>query len=232
MDLNINKYTRNQQRNVALKTSGNVDAIQKNFEILNEKIDYAAKQLNAWDFYRITQTISSEDEYQAKINALLPNTAAIVTSKLGKANIGDIFFKQSDYTVQQITAERGGIFYPSLISQVAGTNTYQISFTFLSSEPVSGEVSKAVGAEVTEPMSKITFTDLTSSSGANNYGEILIPSSGSVTSGHTKIGSYMPIFKSYNANNEEVYWDFTVSIDNNHFVINNIPSIVSYIIMK
>lgn len=229
MDLKINKYTKKQIRNETLQTSETPASLIYNFKLLEKKLDYAQKQLSAWDFLKISQVIGNDDEYQVKINLLLPNTSAVVTKKLSNANPGDIFFRNTDYSVQRIQAERGGIYYPQIIQRTGGS-TYQITYQFLPSEPTL-ETSETSAGATAEPAQQMIFTNI-SSSDPTSYAERKSPSSGSITFDTTINVNITPVFKSFTIQGEEVYWDLVYSVVNNKATINNIPSVIGYIIMR
>lgn len=240
MDLQINKYTKRQKRDQPLYGGADIHSLFRNFQLLEEKLNYAQKQLSAWDFLQIAQVIGNDEEYQVKLNLLLPNTSAIVTKKLSNADPGDIFFKNTDYSIQHISAERGGIYYPQQIVQIPNTRTYQLIYQFLPSEPTLNSSSTNIG-DIADPAQNMTFQIIDGAEALTYSERIEVEIGGShldsVTSDSREISGVVPVIKGFTGNDEEVYWDLVYTTDQDgFFMIGNehhpIPLIVNYIVLK
>lgn len=239
MDLNDIKINKNTKRIERYKTIYNdTSKIQKNFEILAEKVQYAQRQMTAWDFLKITQIVNSTEEFPVKVKNLGLNTAAIVNCRYSENMVtyapGDIIYRNADYTLTHIPAERGGIFYPQKI-KLQG-NSYEITYAFIASNPVDGtSTATHTGNEwnVTNPKTKIQFTGLTASEDGTTYGVVINGSPWAFAAQMIDNSSLVnPVFKSYNSNKEEVIWDLTWSISGNNIQVATPPNIVNFIVVK
>ena len=223
--------------------SGNYTAkwAQQDLEYLNEKLNRFSRQTSQWDLYKITEVIENKENYQAQINSLPPYSSAIVNSKFQtddneSLNKGDLVYKNIDGTTTHIAAERGGVFYPKKItkSSSSNSNTYDIVFQYVTSEPVSGndtEVSSSNNIwEVSgSPSQRIVFEDISVGASSVLYGNVFNPKTDTMS--FTKKDVF-PIIKMYNSDNEEVYCDYRLNISGSNYLIEGTPDIVTKIVVK
>lgn len=105
-----------------------------NISYLEQKIAATTKKITYWDLYKITSVLTDSNSFHSAINNLSPYSSLIVNTKgnTGKEdyNPGDIFVKHNDGTYEHISAERGGIFYPSQIIKEDETNNYNYTIKY------------------------------------------------------------------------------------------------------
>lgn len=123
------------------KLASSLDQFMANISYLEQKIAATTKRITYWDLYKITSVLTDSNSFHSAINNLSPYSSLIVNTKgsTGKEdyNPGDIFVKHNDGTYEHISAERGGIFYPSEITKSSGVknNTYTITYSYQAAAP-------------------------------------------------------------------------------------------------
>lgn len=216
---------------------------QQDLEYLNEKLNKFSRQTSQWDLYKITEVIENKENYQAQVNSLPPYSSAIINSKFQtddneSLNKGDLIYKNIDGTTTHIAAERGGVFYPQKITQQSSNagNTYDITFSYMTNEPVSGNDTEVSGSnnvwEVSsKPSQKIVFNNLSVEPPSDLYGHVFVDFKENPSFGNN---GFFPIIKMYNIDNEEIYCDYSVSLsaDGKNYIISSFPSIVNKIVVK
>lgn len=220
------------------QTKYNWQWAKQDLEFLNAKLTAVTRDVSVYDFYNITTVIQDINEYDIKVNNLLPGQSAIIgaesiTTSEAILSRGDIIFKLQDYSLQIVRGVRGGVFYPSKIQQTNGN--YTLKFTNTSITPEDGTAKLRVGgAELLTPMKEIYITGLTTTSNARYYNaKIMVPSINRQIS-FNQISQSVPVIKWYTSNSEEIYWDYalTADVDSNQYIIENIPSCISYAVIK
>lgn len=220
------------------QTKYNWQWAKQDLEFLNAKLTAVTRDVSVYDFYNITTVIQDINEYDIKVNNLLPGQSAIIgaesiTTSEAVLSRGDIIFKLQDYSLQIVRGVRGGVFYPSKIEQRNGS--YTLKFTNTSITPEDGTAELTVdGAELLTPMKEIDITGLTTTSNAHYYNaQIMVPSINRQIS-FNQISQSVPVIKWYTSNSEEIYWDYALTADvgSNQYIIENIPSCISYAVIK
>lgn len=221
------------------KEAAKVSEIQENLEFLDQKLELAQRKLSMFDFYQITTYVSNGNDYQTAVDKLEPNTSLVCTESFVANNKnfgrGDIVYKYENGSVEHIRAERAGIYAPVELAKGLDNN-YTIKYRYYSYEPTI-ESSIAEGG-VAKFAKEISFPIETISS-KGIYSEQQEVSSRTITfekvfstDGKTII---KPFIRFYNGKGEEVYWDYQL-IDNpdntNQYQINNIPGIVTTVLIK
>ena len=221
------------------KEAAKVSEIQENLEFLDQKLELAQRKLSMFDFYQIITYVSNGNDYQTAVDKLEPNTSLVCTESFVANNKnfgrGDIVYKYENGSVEHIRAERAGIYAPVELAKGLDNN-YTIKYRYYSYEPTI-ESSIAEGG-VAKFAKEISFPIETISS-KGIYSEQQEVSSRTITfekvfstDGKTII---KPFIRFYNGKGEEVYWDYQL-IDNpdntNQYQINNIPGIVTTVLIK
>lgn len=221
------------------KEVAKVSEIQENLEFLDQKLELAQRKLSMFDFYQITTYVSNGNDYQTAVDKLEPNTSLVCTESFVANNKnfgrGDIVYKYENGSVEHIRAERAGIYAPIELAKGLDNN-YTIKYRYYSYEPTI-ESSIAEGG-VAKFAKEISFSIETISS-KKIYSEQQEVNSKTITfkkvfstDGKTII---KPFIRFYDEWGEEVYWDYQL-IDNpdntNQYQINNIPGIVTTVLIK
>lgn len=209
--------------------------IQENLQFLDQKLELAQRKLSMFDFYQITTYVSNGSDYQTAVDKLEPNTSLVCTESFVANNKnfgrGDIVYKYENGSVEHIRAERAGIYAPIELAKGLDNN-YTIKYRYYSYEPTI-ENSIAEGG-VAKFAKEISFPiETTSSQQIYNIQEIVQPASRSIT--FNKKENIKPFIRFYNEKGEEVYWDYQLinNPDNtNQYQINNIPGIVTTVLIK
>lgn len=212
---------------------------KQDLEFLNAKLTAVTRDVSVYDFYNITTIIQDINEYDIKVNNLLPGQSAIVgaesiTTSEGVLTRGDIVFKLQDYSLQIVKGVRGGVFYPSKIEQPdENVANYILTFTNTSVTPADGATELRVGgAELLTPMKEIDIKGLAITGNTHYYNAIKTNNNGQIN--FDRISQSAPVIKWYTSNNEEIYWDYTLTenISSNKYIITDIPSCISYAVIK
>lgn len=209
--------------------------IQENLQFLDQKLELAQRKLSMFDFYQITTYVSNGSDYQTAVDKLEPNTSLVCTESFVANNKnfgrGDIVYKYENGSVEHIRAERAGIYAPIELAKGLDNN-YTIKYRYYSYEPTI-ENSIAEGG-VAKFAKEISFPiETTSSQQIYSIQEIVQPASRSIT--FNKKENIKPFIRFYNEKGEEVYWDYQLinNPDNtNQYQINNIPGIVTTVLIK
>lgn len=218
------------------KEAAKVSEIQANLEFLDQKLELAQRKLSMFDFYQITTYVSNGNDYQTAVDKLEPNTSLVCTESFVANNKnfgrGDIVYKYENGSVEHIRAERAGIYAPIALIKGLDSN-YTIKYKYYSYEPVK-ESSIAEGGKEADFAKEIIFPiETTSSQQIYSIQETVQPASRSIT--FNKKENIKPFIRFYNEKGEEVYWDYQL-IDNpnntNQYQINNIPGIVTTVLIK
>lgn len=222
------------------KDASEASKIQANLEFLDQKLELAQRKLSMFDFYKITTYVNNSNDYQTAVDKLEPNTSLVCTESFVANNKnfgrGDIVYKYENGSVEHIRAERAGIYAPIALIKSSDSN-YTIKYKYYSYEPVK-ESSIAEGGKEADFAKEIIFPIETISS-KKIYSEQQEVISRTITfkkvfsiDGETVI---KPFIRFYNEKGEEVYWDYQL-IDNpdntNQYQINNIPGIVTTVLIK
>lgn len=140
----INSDSWHNYDSMPVKEPANPIDFKRNIEYLYDKINLKTKTLSSWDLYKISAILNQSTDFNSAINKLLPHTALILNttvndSKYGVLNIGDLVLKTNDGKYEHISAERGGIFYPSSITKTYSDEeksySYQFNFQYNSVAP-------------------------------------------------------------------------------------------------
>lgn len=221
------------------KEAAKVSEIQANLEFLDQKLELAQRKLSMFDFYQITTYVSNGNDYQTAVDKLEPNTSLVCTESFVANNKnfgrGDIVYKYENGSVEHIRAERAGIYAPIELTKDSNSN-YNIKYRYYSYEPTiessiaEGGVAK-FAKEISFPIETISSKGIYSEQQEVSSGTITFKKAFS-TDGKTII---KPFVRFYNSIGEEVYWDYQL-IDNpdntNQYQINNIPGIVTTVLIK
>lgn len=213
--------------------------IQKNLEFLDQKLELAQRKLSMFDFYQITTYVSNGNDYQTAVDKLEPNTSLVCTESFVANNKnfgrGDIVYKYENGSVEHIRAERAGIYAPIELTKDSNSN-YNIKYRYYSYEPTENSSTAENGKA---KFAKEIIFPIQGTSSKGIYSEQQEVSGGTITfkkvfstDGKTII---KPFIRFYDEWGEEVYWDYQL-IDNpdntNQYQINNIPGIVTTVLIK
>ena len=142
---------------------------------LQKELSEVKKEITYLDVYNIVEVCEDKNTFSAKANSLAPNSAMVINTEPffyneKVYNTGDIVLKLATEEIVHIKAQTGGIFYPNKIVKDKTAGTYNISFAFSGTEPVTETATTNVNTEA--PLAKtITFTGLADSeSNTNVYG--------------------------------------------------------------
>lgn len=215
------------------KNAAAASAIQENLEFLDQKLELAQRKLSMFDFYQITTYVSNGNDYQTAVDKLEPNTSLVCTESFVANNKnfgrGDIVYKYENGSIEHIRAERAGIYVP--IELVKGSDSnYTIKYKYFSYEPTE-ESSIAVNGQATFAK-EINFPIETTSSQQIYSTQKTVPTSRTIT--FDKKENIKPFIRFYNSAGEEVYWDYKLVElhPDNLYQINNIPSIITDVLIK
>lgn len=221
------------------KEVAKVSEIQENLEFLDQKLELAQRKLSMFDFYQITTYVSNGNDYQTAVDKLEPNTSLVCTESFVANNKnfgrGDIVYKYENGSVEHIRAERAGIYAPIELTKDSNSN-YNIKYRYYSYEPTENSSTAENGKA---KFAKEIIFPIQGTSSKGIYSEQQEVSSGTITfkkvfstDGKTII---KPFIRFYDEWGEEVYWDYQL-IDNpdntNQYQINNIPGIVTTVLIK
>ena len=100
---NLKQYVKTSFQDYGLPSDGQgIDAyrIRDDINYLYQKIKDFSRETTQWDLYKITQVISSQEEFQSQINSLPPYSSAIIAAKFvgddgNNYNHGDLVYKTS-----------------------------------------------------------------------------------------------------------------------------------------
>lgn len=219
-------------------SKNNVDQheIRKDIDYLYEKVKNFSRETTQWDLYKITQVVTNQENFQSQINNLPPYSSAIITTQFIENNetyrAGDLVYKNLDNSTTHISAERGGVFYPSKITQSVGNNI-DVHFSYMTTEP-SEDTTLTVNSsnkiwEITNiPKSKtLKYSDLVQNQSTTVYGH-----TNPKNNQFTAVENVFPIIKLYNDQNEEIYGDFSLNLTAGTYTISNLPSIATKVVVK
>lgn len=221
------------------KEAAKVSEIQANLEFLDQKLELAQRKLSMFDFYQITTYISNGNDYQTAVDKLEPNTSLVCTESFVANNKnfgrGDIVYKYENGSVEHIRAERAGIYAPAELAKGLDNN-YTIKYRYYSYEPT---IESSIAEDGVAKFAKEINFPIETTSSKKIYSEQQEVNSRTITfkkvfstDGKTII---KPFIRFYDEWGEEVYWDYQL-IDNpdntNQYQINNIPGIVTTVLIK
>lgn len=106
------------------------ERIINDIKYLDKKIDYNANEWKAWDLLNIIDSCSSDSEIDNKIANLAPNTGLVINGTLSRYNRGDIIFKKGDGSIILVPSESQGLYFPTSIKKIVGSETYSITFAY------------------------------------------------------------------------------------------------------
>lgn len=177
-----NLYTTYSGYGLPYPDAGSIQNIQSNIEALYAKMAQCTRKISYFDLYKITTIVNQASELSSQINALAPYTSLIINTPIEtgdgvRYNIGDLVVKNNDGSHDIIEAQRGGIFYPQKITKVNTDDknySYDISFSYQSSAPSSGEVKISPTNNVWEVknnqyVEKLTFQNIGSGAVGSPY---------------------------------------------------------------
>lgn len=161
--------------------------IMENINYLYNKMKQCTRNVTYFDLYKINTIITQDSEFEAQVNALEPYTTAIINANITTAtdiySPGDMIVKNIDGTTSTIFAQRGGIFYPKMVTKTDDLNTnnftYDFSFAFQSAAPTADTSSEAMKDEETSTSTwtadyaaEIIFKELKSGTPASPYNQV------------------------------------------------------------
>lgn len=183
--MNLLKYKDFHDYGLPHNKADNPIKIMENINYLYNKVKQCTRNVTYFDLYKINTIIIQDSEFEAQVNALEPYTTAIINANITTANEiyspGDMIVKNIDGTTSTIFAQRGGIFYPKIVTKtdVLNTNnfTYDFSFAFQSAAPAVNTSAVATKDEATSTWTtdyaaKITFNGLKSGIPASPYNRV------------------------------------------------------------
>ena len=218
---------------------------QQDIDHLYKKIKDFSRETTQWDLYKITQVVTNQENFQSQVNNLPPYSSAIITTQFIENNetyrAGDLVYKNLDNSTTHISAERGGVFYPSKIMQTvqntqgteSASNNVDIYFSYMTTEPSEDTIRSITPDsntwEITDiPRSKtLKYSQLVQNIPTTVYGHVN-PKNNTFDA----VEGIFPIIKLYNSNNEEVYGDFSLNLSAGKYIISNLPSIVTKVVVK
>lgn len=84
-----------------------------NFNILDNKVNYATRQLDYYDLYKFVGSVDSMDSYRVAYAKLANNRALAVVDNFDKFKAGDIILKNDFGEPIHIPTKQAGIFIPT-----------------------------------------------------------------------------------------------------------------------
>ena len=220
----------------------NLEDFRTNLDFVNNKLDYVQRHLTYYDIYNITATVSKASDFDATWASLLPNSALVInTTGLNNYNRGDVLIKDTTGEQIYVPAQQGGLYFPSSLKKDG--ESYELTYSYSAKTPTQGTSNTALlGETLTAPAHTITFEGL-EDSGSNpasyiyGYEESIQNKTLTIQLAKSKIPQYLnqnipPIIKRFNAANEEVLWEYTVTLGTETWTINDIPSIIAKAVIK
>ena len=261
-----NNYFTNQYHDYGLlpyPNANNPEQFLSNINFLQEKITATTRELTYWDLYRISNILSDPNNFQGAVNDLLPYTSLVINTKItGDTDYspGDIIIKNPDGSIEKITAERGGIFWPKIIqrSSQEGNYNYSFEFAYSATPPTTTEKQYISNVDNTwdasdKYSSSLIFQNLTGSSVGSPYNQYQVNNISNTTpitaatraDGTTPIEPVVKFFIATQNDElgvteyEEVYCDFKLTYDDDsepkQYKIEfspNKPSIINKMVVK
>jgi hypothetical protein len=166
--------------------------------------------------------VTSSDNYQSKINTLLPNTSIVVntTFTLGGEvyNRGDIVYKKENGEEIHIHSQSGGIYEPSIVKSESENNNVSINYIYsdvISSEPITATFNiNSAGSTYTQ-YNKIDGTEISDFIKKTDNGTILTTVYKITYTLNNTINDLKPIAKIFLVNEdnvkEEAYADIKIT---------------------
>lgn len=231
--------------------SGNPNAtsfveLNEQYNRLYELLINNQRQISYLDLYKITEYISSEiDAVQigSKFAQLNPNTAI----GIGVPSIvfngvtfyqGDLLLKLSNGQMQKLDAPSHGIYFPRWKEDETGK---KLVWNYSQDEPTNESNSDPIVMTDDNNAELSLYWAIPDASSLNGYGQ-KISSTDFTEDATTKILSttivgvngLVPIIKCFNQKNEEILADITITLpeDNTNYTVSNIPSCVSYLMVR
>lgn len=236
---NLKQYIKTSFQDYSLPSDGHgVDQfrIREDINYLYQKVKDFSRETTQWDLYKITQVVIDQENFQSQVNNLPPYSSAIIATQFIENNetyrAGDLVYKNLDNSITHISAERGGVFYPSKITQSIGNNI-DVYFSYMTTEPSEDAIltvssSNKTWEIINTPKSKILqYSQLVQNAPTTVYGHI-----NPTNNQFTAVENVFPIIKLYNDKNEEVYGDFSLNLTADTYTISNLPSIVTKVVVK
>lgn len=179
-----NNYFTNQYHDYGVlpyPNASNKSQFLSNIEFLQEKINSTTRNVSYWDLYKISTILSDPNRFQSAINDLLPYSSLVVNTRVfGKwdCSPGDLIIKKNDGSVEKITAERGGIFWPQKITKDPNNYNYSFEFYYSASAPTEEEKEVTASNNAWDASSsyakKIVFKNLLGDSVGSPYNQYQI----------------------------------------------------------
>lgn len=202
------------------------------------------RQISYLDLYKITEYVNTPEEgvqIGSKFAQLNPNTAI----GIGVPSInfngetfyqGDLLLKLSNGQMQKLDAPSHGIYFPSMKTETNsnGITIRSIVWNYSKDEPIKDTSSDLIGNNSAKWLLNWQIPSITS---PNGYGQ-KIPRPVNITGNWTpnidSIEGLIPIIKCFNNSNEEILADIEVTLPqgSQQYIISNIPSCVSYLMVR
>lgn len=184
--------------------------LSNNLTYLHNQIGNIKRELDFYDIYKFYDS-AEESNYQEKYNNMPINYSLVINQEFE----GEPHYKQGDVLIKTL---QGPIHVPSKLSGVYvpsyNETTKKLTYTFANQ-----------GLDP-DDLPKIDLIDNTTSS---YYGINKSPFNNTITFDKRTAS---PVIKFYDINNEEVYWDYQLLLENQFYIINNIPTIIKTVVIK
>lgn len=202
------------------------------------------RQISYLDLYKITEYVNTPVDMAqigSKFAQLNPNTAIGIGVPSVNFNgetfyQGDLLLKLSNGQMQKLDAPSHGIYFPSMKTETNndGITIRSIVWNYSKDEPIKDTSSDLMGNNSAKWLLNWQIPSITS---PNGYGQ-KIPRPVNITGNWTPnidfIEGLVPIIKCFNNSNEEILADIEVALpkDSTKYTISNIPSCVSYLMIR
>lgn len=203
------------------------DVFRKNLNLINGRLNAVHKELTYWDLYKISASVNSAEEFYSVFASLSIGQSMVINSNTFSINgvdyhRGDVIVKISEDNEIKIDSIATGIYFPQELSHTEGTDTYEINYHYTSAVPSAGgkEVKNNKVSTDGAPNINLKF-NVESSNPENNsiygiYSEgVLLNNDYIVEFPAVEVDNNIvrPVVKIFTEDNEEIFEDFTTSID-------------------
>lgn len=240
--LNILPSHRNGDPNPYTNQNAKDDAV-----FLEERLEKTTRNLNALDFYRTTDILKNAESYQIYCNNLLPNTSFILDCDVIMEGTtikkGSIVFKKANGEIEVIEPHAAAFFYPSKITVIddgaSSASSVKIEYSLATTfhegsttiQPTSGVWT------INEPYEDIILEDFGSTQTYSSYNFKMSIADFDIEGfkKSTHEGESDPYIKFFNAQGEEVTFDFKLRVVDGYYKLTTdtvVPAIVSYVVIK
>ena len=205
------------------------------------------RQISYLDLYKITEYVNTPEEgvqIGSKFAQLNPNTAIGIGVPSVKFNgetfyQGDLLLKLSNGQMQKLDAPSHGIYFPSMKTETNsdGITIRSIVWNYSKDEPIKDTSSDLIGNNSAKWLLNWQIPEVSSSNGYGQKITHLIDGNNwtaEIISVKNQDIPLAPIIKCFNQTNEEILADIkiTLSQDKAKYTIENIPSCVSYLMIR